>query len=87
VIQLPDFQRWWFWDEDHIRSLFAHGRLSYSVSLEFDDGLQTLTKTSYRPFTEVDRVEDYRRGWEEFSCRYAGEVSSNQLPVVSEESA
>ena len=28
VIQLPDFQRGWVWDEDHIRSLLASISLS-----------------------------------------------------------
>jgi hypothetical protein len=31
VIQLPDFQRGWVWDEDHIRSLLASISLSYPV--------------------------------------------------------
>lgn len=30
-IQLPDFQRGWVWDEDHIRSLIASISLSYPV--------------------------------------------------------
>lgn len=30
-IQLPDFQRGWVWDEDHIRSLIASLSLSYPV--------------------------------------------------------
>lgn len=30
-IQLPDFQRGWVWDEDHIRSLLASISLSYPV--------------------------------------------------------
>jgi hypothetical protein len=32
VIQLPDFQRGWVWDEDHFRSLLASISLSYPVS-------------------------------------------------------
>jgi uncharacterized protein with ParB-like and HNH nuclease domain len=31
VIQLPDFQRGWVWDEDHFRSLLASISLSYPV--------------------------------------------------------
>ena len=30
-IQIPDFQRGWVWDEDHIRSLLASISLSYPV--------------------------------------------------------
>jgi hypothetical protein len=29
--QLPDFQRGWFWDDEHIRSLLASVSLSYSI--------------------------------------------------------
>ena len=54
------------------------------VSWEIDDGLQTVTKTYYPPFTKVDREEDYRRAWEEFEKCYQSEVSSDKLPVSSE---
>lgn len=30
-IQLPDFQRGWVWDDDHIRSLIASISLSYPI--------------------------------------------------------
>src|SRR5437870_12452124 len=30
-IQLPDFQRGWVWDDDHIRSLLASISLSYPI--------------------------------------------------------
>lgn len=43
-IQLPDFQREWVWDEDHIRGLLASVSLSYPVGavmmLETDDHQQ-----------------------------------------------
>jgi uncharacterized protein with ParB-like and HNH nuclease domain len=40
VIQLPDFQRGWVWDEDHIRSLLASISLSYPVGaiMQFETG-------------------------------------------------
>src|SRR5436305_7017083 len=30
-IQLPDFQRGWVWDDDHIRSLIASVSMSYPI--------------------------------------------------------
>ena len=30
-IQLPDFQRGWVWDDDHIRSLIASISLAYPI--------------------------------------------------------
>ena len=71
-----------------LESVYGPGRvpLMLDVSWEIDDGLQSVTKTFYPPFTKVDREEDYRRAWEEFSRRYGDAVSSDQLPVSSEES-
>ena len=36
-LQLPDFQRGWVWDDDHIRSAWLHfenGRLVYTAGFE-----------------------------------------------------
>lgn len=70
-------------------SKYGPGRvpLMLDVSWQIDNGLQTVTKTFYPPFTKVDSEKDYRRVWEEFSRRDPSEVSSDQLPVSSEESA
>jgi hypothetical protein len=56
-----------------LESAYGTGRvpLMLDVSWEIDDGLRTVTKTFYPPFTKVDREEDYRRAWKEFSRRYA----------------
>lgn len=58
-----------------LNSVYGPGRvpLMLDVSWEIDDGLQTVTKTFYPPFTKVDREEDYRRAWEEFKKRYGNE--------------
>lgn len=55
-----------------LESVYGPGRvpLMLDVSWEIDDGLRTVTKTFYPPFTKVDREEDYRRAWEEFEKRY-----------------
>jgi hypothetical protein len=39
-IQLPDFQRGWVWDDDHIRALIASVSLSYLTTLETAHGVK-----------------------------------------------
>ena len=48
----------------------------FYLQRSIDDGLQTVANTSYPSFTNVDHEEDYRR--------YPSEVSSDKIPVSSE---
>ena len=68
-----------------LKSVYGSGRvpLMLDVSWEIDDGLQNVTKTFYPPFTKVDREEDYRRAWEEFSRRYPSEVTKEEQLVTA----
>lgn len=46
------------------------GESPLTVSWEIDDGLKTIKKTFYPPFTGVDREVDYERAYKAFKERY-----------------
>ena len=45
-----------------------------TVSWQINDGLETVTKTFYPPFTKVDREADYAQAYEVLQKRYGGGV-------------
>ncbi|GAB1541130.1 hypothetical protein NUACC21_38000 [Scytonema sp. NUACC21] len=47
-----------------------NGTTPLTVSWQINDGLETVTKTFYPPFTKVDREEDYRIAYDVFKRRY-----------------
>ncbi|GBO87325.1 N-6 DNA methylase [Marinobacter salsuginis] len=51
-----------------------------TVSWEIDNGNQTVTKTFYPPFSNVDRIEDYRTAYRVFSERL-GLTERNKEPA------
>lgn len=62
------------------------GNSPLSVSWQIDNGLKTITKTFYPPFTKVDREADYTQAYEVFKQRYevneSPTCSSSHLPYL-----
>ena len=44
-VQLPDFQREWVWDDDHVKSLLASVSLSYPIGAIMMLLIDTLART------------------------------------------
>ncbi|MEC4883578.1 MAG: hypothetical protein SAL70_19945 [Scytonema sp. PMC 1070.18] len=51
-----------------------NGTTPLTVSWQINDGLETVTKTFYPPFTKVDREADYIQAYEVLQKRYGGGV-------------
>ncbi|MCW5318876.1 hypothetical protein GTQ43_36090 [Nostoc sp. KVJ3] len=51
-----------------------NGTSPLTVSWQINDGLETVTKTFYPPFTKVDREADYAQAYEVLQKRYGGGV-------------
>ncbi|MHC5822138.1 MAG: hypothetical protein ACYT04_41405, partial [Nostoc sp.] len=51
-----------------------NGTSPLTVSWQINDGLETVTKTFYPPFTKVDREGDYSQVYEVLQKRYGGRV-------------
>ena len=55
-IQLPDFQRGWIWDDEHVRSLVASISLSYPVgAVMMLEAKSTTVNFKVRPVPTLDR--------------------------------
>lgn len=63
------------------------GESPLTVSWEIDNGLQTVTKTFYPPFTPVDREADYEKAWAFFSERFAGQELNHQDTKCTKDTA
>jgi hypothetical protein len=51
-----------------------NGTSPLTISWQINDGLETVTKTFYPPFTKVDREADYAQAYEVLQKRYGGGV-------------
>ena len=63
TIQLPDFQRGWIWDDDHIRDLLV------SIARSFPIGAVMLLEGRRRgPLSRHDQWKDWRTEFPETRC-------------------
>ena len=61
ALQLPDFQRGWVWDDDHIRSLLVSISLSYPIGAVMTLVAGIPTSTSRRDCSKAWRWRLHRR--------------------------
>ena len=91
AIQLPDFQRGWVWDDEHIRSLIASVSLSYPIGAVMlletgGDGSRFLP----RPVEGVEHVGNVKPdrlvldGQQRLTSLYFALVSPNPVPTQTE---
>jgi len=90
-IQLPDFQRGWVWDDDHIRSLIASISLSYPIGAAMllqtgGDGAQFQPRAVQGTNVPGDKRPDYLilDGQQRMTSLYLALLSGKPVPTKTE---
>ena len=90
-IQLPDFQRGWVWDDDHIRSLIASISMSYPIGAVMllqtgGDGAQFQPRPVEGVTTDPNKKPDrlILDGQQRMTSLYLALVSGNPVPTRTE---
>ena len=90
-IQLPDFQRGWVWDDDHIRSLIASISMSYPIGAVMllqtaGDGAQFQPRPVEGVSTDPDKKPDrlILDGQQRMTSLFLALVSGKPVPTGTE---
>jgi hypothetical protein len=93
-IQLPDFQRGWVWDDDHIRSLIASVSLSYPIGAVMllqtgGDGTQFQPRPIEGVVADRGKKPEYLilDGQQRMTSLYLALLSGKPVPTMTEKDA